>query len=33
LGRNMNQGPGATQSEWWGSVKVWYAGNDPGWGI
>lgn len=31
LGRNMNQGPGAVQSEWWGSVKVYNA--DPSWGI
>lgn len=29
LGRNMNQGPGATQSEWWGRCTVYNT--DPGW--
>ncbi|HKR57172.1 MAG TPA: Ig-like domain-containing protein [Gemmatimonadales bacterium] len=33
LGRNMNQGPGATQSIWFLRLQAWFPGNDPGWGI
>ncbi|HKR55833.1 MAG TPA: hypothetical protein VJS20_06000, partial [Gemmatimonadales bacterium] len=29
LGRNMNQGPGAAQSMWWGKVTIW--DQDPLW--
>ena len=29
LGRNMNQGPGAAQSMWWGKVTIW--DQDPQW--
>lgn len=29
LGRNMNQGPGAAESMWWGRVRAWNA--DPLW--
>lgn len=32
LGRNMNQGPLHTQSEWWGALNVWWTFN-PGWGF
>lgn len=34
LGANINQGVGATpQTLHWLRVRVWYEGNDPGWGI
>ncbi|HWH03322.1 MAG TPA: Ig-like domain-containing protein [Gemmatimonadales bacterium] len=29
IGRNMNQGPGAPESEWWGKIAVWNT--NPGW--
>lgn len=29
LGRNMNQGPAAAQSIWWGAYNLWNT--DPGW--
>jgi hypothetical protein len=29
MGRNMNQGPGALESLWWGSVQIWNT--NPGW--
>jgi len=29
IGRNMNQGPGQPESEWWGRIAVWNT--NPGW--
>lgn len=31
LGRNRDPRPGVAQSMWWGRVRAWYGGNDPGW--
>lgn len=31
LGANMNQGPDQVQSYWWGLIRAWGPGNDPGW--
>lgn len=31
LGRNRDPRPGVAQSMWWGRVRAWYSGNDPGW--
>lgn len=31
LGRNLDPSASQLQHIWWGSVKVWYQGNNPGW--
>jgi hypothetical protein len=31
LGKNMNQPASSTQSQWWGQIKIWWNGNNPGW--